>query len=635
MLPDIGNLMLILIIVLSAIVSILPFFKPLNNFEKILKLNTTLVFILSAICLILLVVCFAKSDFSVLIVANHSHTLNPLIYKISAAWGNHEGSMLLWLLCMSFYQMLYTFLGHSQVRDKLIANSIQSSMIMLFTAFIAVASNPFTRIFPAPNEGLGFNPILQDIGLAMHPPVLYLGYVGSSMVFSIITAALFRGAISNDNLKDLKFVTLIFWVFLTLGISLGSWWAYRELGWGGYWFWDPVENASLMPWLSATALFHSIVSANKNYSMKIWIIILSLITFLLSVMGTFLVRSGLLTSVHSFAVDAERGLFILGLFTILTLGSLILFAIKAEKFASHEPIELRSKTAMILFQNIAFSLMLFVVFIATLYPLINQIFSQNAASIGVGYYNFFNKITVTFLLIFCIFGHVLKWTKTDLKVMFFNNKFSLLLSLFIGVNLIFIFKIYEYFSGGIIFLCLVLTILTIKSLVSKIKNFKISQTSSLFGHLGFALLVVGIALNQYLQFDVQQITKINGTLEAESYTLVYKDINHLMMENYLARRAQIQVLHNKKFLGVIEPELRLYPIEQQTTVEAAIITNKFDDVYVVIGDMNEDKSLNITCYIRPFVKLIWFSCFLLVFGGIISVLRLTSSRINGRKLQLK
>lgn len=611
--------------------TLMPFFKWSYSLKNIGEVTSSFLFLVTLTALGILILCFVKSDFSVLLVANHSHTINPLIFKISAAWGNHEGSMLLWLSCMAFYQMIFNYFGASATKEKIAANAIQSFMILLFTIFVVIASNPFTRIFPAPNQGLGFNPILQDIGLAMHPPVLYLGYVGSSMVFSLITAAMIKGFISKEVIRDLRLLTIMFWIFLTLGISLGSWWAYRELGWGGYWFWDPVENASLMPWLASTALFHSILAADKANIMKIWIIILSLLTFLLSVIGTFLVRSGLLTSVHSFAVDAERGIFILGLFAIFTMGSFIIFAFRAEKFLSTDQVSVLTKSGMIVFQNIALIFMLFVVFIATLYPIANQYFGNNSSSVGIGYYNFFNKITALFLLIFCILGHSFKWSKTDAKTVFANNKFSILLSILLVTNLLIFFRIKDLYLSILIIFSVILLVFCLKGVVNKLRSFKVSFISSFLAHAGFSLLVISISLNQYLQFDVQQVTKINDSLEAGEYILKYKDISHGMMENYLARRAQIEVFNQDKFLGIIEPELRLYPIEQQTTVEAGILSHNLIDVYVVIGDMNEDKSLNITCYIRPFVKLIWFSCFLLVIGGVISLLRLISSRFYGRK----
>lgn len=632
MLPNIGNLSLIFIMLCSALTAVMPFFKISYSLKRITEITSAIIFVLTFTALGVLVLCFAKSDFSVLLVANHSHQINPLIFKISAAWGNHEGSMLLWLLCMASYQMIYSFLGISTNKEKIISNSIQSFMILMFTAFVVIASNPFTRIFPAPNQGLGFNPILQDIGLAMHPPILYLGYVGSSMVFSIITAAMIRGVITVEVIKDLRLLTKIFWVFLTLGISLGSWWAYRELGWGGYWFWDPVENASLMPWISATALFHSILAADKSQHMKVWIIILALITFLLSVMGTFLVRSGLLTSVHSFAVDAERGIFILGMFAAMTFGAFGVFAVRAGKFSSDESIYLTTKTGMILIQNIILNFMLFVVFIATLYPLFSSSIGKESATIGVGYYNFFNKITALLLVLFCILGHVSKWSKTNLKETLLNHKFSILLAFLIAANFLFIYEVKDIYLVVLILISAILVVLSFKGLISRLKSFKITQISSHVAHLGFALLVISIALNQFLQFDVQQITKLNHQLEAGQYKLHYKSVDHFMMDNYLARQATIDVYKDGVFLGNVKPQLRLYTIEQQTTVEAAILTNNLTDIYVVIGDMNDDQSLNITCYIRPFVKLIWFSCFLLLLGGVTSIVRLTSSRINGRKL---
>ena len=589
-------------------------------------------FFLSLAALGALVACFALSDFSVLLVANHSHTINPLIFKISAAWGNHEGSMLLWLMCMAFYKFIYNCFGVSNAKDKMMANAIQSFMILLFTAFILVASNPFIRVFPSPIQGLGFNPILQDIGLAMHPPILYLGYVGSSMVFSIITAAMLGGTLSVEAIKDLRFVTLIFWIFLTLGISLGSWWAYRELGWGGYWFWDPVENASLMPWIAATALFHSIMAASKSEHMKIWIILLSLITFLLSVMGTFLVRSGLLTSVHSFAIDQERGLFILAMFTIFTLGSFIIFAFRANKFLGSDSIDLQTKTGMIVLQNITLIFMLFIVFIATLYPLLTFINGGSSAIIGVGYYNFFNKISAILLLIFCIFGYLVKWSKASIVKSIKLNAFSVLLALVIALNLILIFQISDFYMILIIILSIILGVLTIKNIVAKVRNLQFAYVASSISHAGFALLTLSIAVNQFLQFDVQKIMKLNEVIDFENYSLKYNDIGHFKMQNYIARRANIEIFYEGHSLGSIEPELRLYPVENQTTVEAAILTHHLNDVYVVIGDMTDDMSLNITCYVRPFVKVIWLSCFLIIFGAIVNVLRLISSRINGRKL---
>ncbi len=564
-----------------------------------------------------LVICFVISDFSNETVFNNSHTNKPILYKISGTWGNHEGSLLLWLLVLVLFLFLFLINSKNELkRYRILTVTFQQVIIIGFFLFVLITSNPFNYLFPIPNEGLGLNPILQDPALAIHPPILYVGYVGSSLIFSATLAAVIENYISKDWAKNIKIWILISWIFLTIGIMVGSIWAYYELGWGGFWFWDPVENVSLMPWICLTALLHCVLVLEKRELLKSWTIILSIATFTLSMCGTFLVRSGILNSVHTFANDPSRGLFILCfLFFLITISLIIFFVFNNEKQKNFKKIYFLSKEVSILVNNWFLMYFLSVVFIGTLYPIFLEVLVDKKISVGPPFYT---KLIIPFLIFFLIFmsiGPNLKWInetniKNQIQLMIFFF-ISLLISLLIyqnigKTNLINIFLIAASFY---------LFIVTIRDLFSKdAYNF-----SKKISHFGFSLLILSILLNAVLSSETIINLKVGEKFTFKNEKIFFKTIENSQKENYKLIVGHFIIEDDKKNIFLYKPELRIYDQPLVITSEADIKTTLLKDNFLVMNTIKGNEYFNVRYQVKPFMIWIWISTLLLAIGGFLSL----------------
>ena len=563
-----------------------------------------------------MVVLFVLSEFSNITVFNNSHTTKPLFYKISGTWGNHEGSLLLWLLILTLSLFIYFLSSKSRpIKERLLTLIFQEVIIIGFLIFIIKTSNPFNQIFPIPKEGLGLNPILQDPILAIHPPVLYLGYVSTSIIFSSSLASLVQGNVNNLWAKHIKKWIFASWIFLTIGILLGSIWAYYELGWGGFWFWDPVENISLMPWLSLTALLHCILVLEKRSLLSSWTIILSISTFTLSVCGTFLVRSGILNSVHTFANDPERGLFILiFLFILVFLSLVIYFLFEKNLKTNNNKFNLFTKESSILINNWFIMYFLSVILIGTIYPIFLEVLSDQKISVGPP---FFNKLLIPFLIPFLIFmsiGPNLNWIKNKI----FENKIQLII--FFILNLILSFFIIKIFGRITLTFTILLAAsfylfyITFKDLIKKdYKN--ISQAIS---HFGFSLLILSILMNSILSKEIIANLKVGEEIKFMESTIKFKKVENSSRSNFksLVGFFEINNKDDKKFL--FKPEIRIYNQPQVITSEADIKTNFFKDKFFVINLVKGENYFNIRYQEKPLMIWIWLSTILIAIGGSVS-----------------
>jgi len=566
-----------------------------------------------------LIISFVISDFSNETVFNNSHSLKPLFYKIAGTWGNHEGSLLLWLLVLTLFIFLFIIKSNDQPKKyRILTILFQQIIIVGFFLFILSTSNPFVFLFPIPKEGLGLNPILQDPALAIHPPILYLGYVGSSIIFSASLAGVVQNYISKKWAKHIKIWILISWIFLTLGIMLGSIWAYYELGWGGFWFWDPVENVSLMPWLCLTALLHSILVLEKKSSLASWTVILSIATFTFSMCGTFLVRSGILNSVHTFANDPSRGIFILIFLSILILISLVVFFLfYEEKKIVISKTYFLSKETSILINNWFVMYFLSVVLIGTVYPIFLEVISNEKISVGPPFYN---KLMMPFLIFFLIFmsiGPKLHWIKTGfkkIKIKFFLLFiFSSFISYSIIKNIGFKNLIYSFLISAAFYLFFI----TLKDFFSK----GFSNLSQKISHFGFSLLIVSILLNSLFSSEVTTNLKIGEKISFKKGIITFESIENKKYKNYQSIVGYFRIEDNKKRLIILKPELRIYNQPYTITSEADIKTTLYADKFLVMNLVKGNEYFNIRYQVKPFMIWIWLSTLIIVLGGTCSLFR--------------
>ena len=593
-------------------------FKNFENLDNKIIIFTFLQFLLVIVSFFGLIISFINSDFSNETVFNNSHTTKPLFYKISGTWGNHEGSLLLWLLVLTLFIFVFLLKSKNQSKQyRILTLLFQQIIIIGFFIFLIKTSNPFNYIFPVPNEGLGLNPILQDPALAIHPPILYLGYVGTSIIFSSALAATTLNYISKEWAKHIKQWVLTSWIFLTLGILLGSIWAYYELGWGGFWFWDPVENVSLMPWLALTTLLHCILALEKRLILTSWVIILSIATFTLSMCGTFLVRSGILNSVHTFANDPERGLFILiFLFIIIFLSLFIFFFFHKAQNKNANTFFWLSKETSILINNWFMMYFLSVVLIGTTYPIFLDVISSEKISVGPPFYN---KLIAPFLIPFLLamaIGPKLKWIKSDLK----NKKYmilfliiSLLLSVFIIKNL----KVDFLMNTILIASAIYLFFISIKDFfIKRLKN--ISQN---LAHFGFSLLILSILLNNIFSTEVITNLKVGETFKAEKFKINFESIDQKSKKNFNTIIGKFNIENSDGLIEILKPELRIYNQPNIVTSEADIKTNLLTDKFITMNLVQNQDYFNIRYQIKPFMIWIWLSVLLISLGGLVSLFK--------------
>ena len=597
--------------------------KDFNNTNKQINQNILSLSFLQLVFVIVsflsLIISFINSDFSNETVFNNSHTTKPLFYKISGTWGNHEGSLLLWLLVLTLFIFLFLIKSREQPKKyRILTLLFQQIIIIGFFLFVLMTSNPFNYLFPIPNEGLGLNPILQDPALAIHPPILYLGYVGTSIIFSSSLAAVTQNYVSLKNgVQHIKKWVLVSWIFLTIGIMLGSIWAYYELGWGGFWFWDPVENVSLMPWLTLTALLHCILVLERRAALTSWVVILSITTFTLSMCGTFLVRSGILNSVHTFANDPARGIFILiFLFALIVLSVGIFFIFHKENNKSSNNFFWLSRETSILINNWFMMYFLSVVLIGTVYPIFLDVISSEKISVGPPFYQ---KLIIPFLIPFLLFmslGPRLKWIKSKIE-----NKNSLIITFIISVMLTFF--IIKNLTTDLLFYTVLISaafflfFTTLKELFTKKFN-NISQTIS---HFGFSLLILSILFNNILSSEITTNIKIGEKYDYNKGEIFFKKIEERKESNFKSIIASFEIKDKNGKTIKLKPEIRIYNQPVIITSEADIKTTLLEDKFLVMNLVKGNEYFNIRYQVKPFMVWIWISVLLLSLGGLMSLFK--------------
>ena len=608
---------------LGLFVSLLIVFFSVKNFQnsKIISANilsfTFLQFFLVVISFLCLIISFVFSDFSNETVFNNSHSTKPLFYKIAGTWGNHEGSLLLWLFVLTFFIFIFILKTKNQpIKYKLLTLIFQQIIIIGFFFFLIKTSNPFNHLYSTPSEGLGLNPILQDPALAIHPPILYLGYVGSSIIFSSALAATSLNLVSKKWASHIKRWILISWFFLTIGILLGSIWAYYELGWGGFWFWDPVENVSLMPWLALTTLLHCILVLERKSILSSWVIILSIATFTLSMCGTFLVRSGILNSVHTFANDPERGLFILIFLFVLIFLSLFIFFFfhKNENKTSHS-FSWLSKETSILVNNWFMMYFLSVVLIGTVYPIFLDVMISKQISVGPPFYN---KLIIPFLIPFLLMmaiGPKLKWTISKLQ----DEKY--LISLLV-ISIILAYLILKNFNQSILINTVLVSSAFYLFFMSLrdffVKNKNISQN---IAHFGFSLLILSILFNNLFSSETITNLKVGETFENSDTKIVFESVNQKQEKNYKSIIANFTIYNSNGDKDKLSPELRIYNQPIIVTSEADIKTTIMKDKFIVFNLVQNQEFFNVRYQVKPFMLWIWLSVILISIGGFLSILK--------------
>ena len=608
---------------LGLFVSLLIVFFSVKNFQnfKTISANilsfTFLQFFLVVISFLCLIISFVLSDFSNETVFNNSHSTKPLFYKIAGTWGNHEGSLLLWLFVLTFFIFIFILKTKNQpIKYKLLTLIFQQIIIIGFFFFLIKTSNPFNHLYPTPNEGLGLNPILQDPALAIHPPILYLGYVGSSIIFSSALAATSLNLVSKKWASHIKSWILISWFFLTIGILLGSIWAYYELGWGGFWFWDPVENVSLMPWLALTTLLHCILVLERKSILSSWVVILSIATFTLSMCGTFLVRSGILNSVHTFANDPERGLFILIFLFVLIFLSLFIFFFfhKNEKKTSHS-FSWLSKETSILVNNWFMMYFLSVVLIGTVYPIFLDVMISKKISVGPPFYN---KLIIPFLVPFLLMmaiGPKLKWTISKLQ----DKKY--LISLLV-ISIILAYLILKNFNQSILIYTVLVSSAFYLFFISLrdffVKNRNISQN---IAHFGFSLFILSILFNNLFSSETITNLKVGETFENSDTKIVFESVNQKQEKNYKSIIANFTIYNSNGDKDKLSPELRIYNQPIIVTSEADIKTTIMKDKFIVFNLVQNQEIFNVRYQVKPFMLWIWLSVILISIGGFLSILK--------------
>ncbi|WP_428354494.1 heme lyase CcmF/NrfE family subunit [Methyloprofundus sp.] len=635
MIPEIGEFALIIALFLSVVLALVPMYGASTDndiwmtFAKPLAAGQFLFVVISFICL---GYAFSQDDFSVVYVAQHSNSQMPIQFKLSAIWGGHEGSLLLWALILTGWTFAVSRFSKALPLDMLArVLSVMGIVATGFVSFLLITSSPFARHLPRfPQDGADLNPLLQDFGLIVHPPMLYMGYVGFSVAFAFAIAALLSGRMDAAWARWARPWTNIAWAFLGMGITLGSWWAYYELGWGGWWFWDPVENASLMPWLVGTALVHSLAATEKRGVFKSWTLLLAIFAFSLSLLGTFLVRSGVLTSVHAFASDPERGFFILMLLAVTMGGSLTLYALKAPNVKSESSFSWLSREVLLLVNNVFLTVMAVTVLLGTLYPLLIDALGQGKISVGPPYFNaVFVPIMCTMSLAMGV-SVAVRWRETSLKAVLNKLWLPAVISIVCGLVFPFIYgngfnaRVFLGISVGLwVISCIVTEFIgkfrQTQSITSRLKQLPLSYYGMMVAHIGVAVTAIGITLVTAYSEERDMRMQKGDSVEIADYEFTFQGTHVVKGPNYMADQATIEVVEGGDYVVTLRPEKRRYNVKNAMMTEADIDASLFRDLYVALGEPLDDGAWAVRMHYKPYVRWLWLGGILMALGGLLTV----------------
>ena len=633
MIPELGHFALVLALCMAIIQSLLPLIGSLRLTTGWIAVARPAVygqFLFVLIAYVCLTYGFLTHDFSIAYVAHNSNTSLPTIYLISGVWGAHEGSLLLWALVLAFWTLLVAIFSRSI--PMLMTARVLSVMGMIsvgFLLFILMTSSPFERLFPAPLEGRDLNPLLQDLGMAIHPPMLYMGYVGFSVTFAFAIAALIGGQLDSAWARWSRPWTNFAWVFLTLGIALGSWWAYYELGWGGWWFWDPVENASFMPWLVGTALIHSLAATEKRGVFKAWTVLLAICAFSLSLLGTFLVRSGVLTSVHAFATDPTRGLFILVFLAIVIGGSLILYAIRGPNIRSNASFELISKESVLLLNNVLLVTTAATILLGTLYPLAIDALGMGKLSVGPPYFNAVFIPLMAPLALLVGVGMMIRWKKDDIGKLTLRLRWIFASCLVVGILLPILMPFYSIGAA----LAFVLALWTVASCglafldrygkhkfgLARLRKIPTAFYGMTVAHIGIAVFIIGISLTSIYSEEKDVRMEFDETLTMGGYDFKFEGVKIVPGPNFTADQGKLTVTYDGEKVATMEPQKRIYRVQKMPMTEAAIDAGLFRDLFVALGEpLGNEGAWSLRVYHKPFIRWIWLGAIFMATGGFLA-----------------
>jgi len=649
MIPELGHFALILATVVAVLQATLPFAGVARGDVGLMSLAAVAACvqaILIAFAFGCLAAAFLNNDFSVLYVANHSNSKLPAIYRFTAVWGGHEGSMLLWMLMLGGWSAAVAlFSRHLPLAMVARILGVLGLVSIGFHLFMLLTSNPFDRLFPVPPDGRDLNPLLQDPGMIIHPPMLYMGYVGFSVVFAFAIAALLSGRLDATWARWSRPWTVVAWMFLTLGIALGSAWAYYELGWGGWWFWDPVENASFLPWLVGTALIHSLAVTEKRGAFKAWTVLLSILAFSMSLLGTFLVRSGVLTSVHAFATDPKRGIFILGFLVIVVGCSLVLFAARAPKVGLGGSFAPVSRESMLLGNNVLLMVAAASVLLGTLYPLALDALGMGKISVGPPYFEAVFVPLMTPVVFLMGVGAMTRWKRASAGDLARRLRWAAGVSVLTAIAGPFLMGKWS----ALVALGLLLAAWTFATVVAnllervqprgaqskgwwgRLRELPASYVGMLLAHAGIGVFIVGVTLVKGYEMEKDVRMAYGDSVTLGAYTFRFAGVSEVQGPNYVAARGQIEVLSGEKIIRIMEPEKRIYTVQNQTMTEASIDTGFLRDLYVALGEQVGDKEWTVRVHLKPFVDWIWFGCLMMAIGGIWAVCDRRYRRTRSRR----
>jgi cytochrome c-type biogenesis protein CcmF len=626
MIPEIGHFALILALSLAVCQSILPLLGAHRDDAAMMAAGRTaangqLFFV--AFAFGALVWAFVQSDFSVLYVANHSQLSLPTIYKVSAVWGAHEGSLLMWILILALWTVAVSYFSKNlpQIFSARVIG-VLGLLSVGFLLFTLLTSNPFERLTPAPADGADLNPLLQDPGLAIHPPILYAGYVGFSVAFAFAIAAMLSGNLDREWAKWTRPWTTVAWLFLTIGIALGSWWAYYELGWGGWWFWDPVENASFMPWLVGTALIHSLAVTEKRGLFKSWTLLLAIAAFSLSLLGTFLVRSGILVSVHAFATDPTRGFFILGFLGVVILSALLLYAWRAPALDSAAGFAPLSRETFLLLNNVLLVIAALLVFIGTLAPLVVEVLNAGKISVGAPWFNVAFAIPMIPLVLLMGFGMHAAWRTQPVQPWLRILRIPAIIAVVAGIALPVLHG--DTFGALAVVGCIAGIWIIVVSLLQPLRSWrsKVRLTPAVLGmsvaHIGVGLFVLGVTMVNTFGIETDRALRPGDSIEIGKYQYEMRELRDVQGPNYTAREAVIEIRRNGEFVSEVRPQKRQYLVQKSPMTEAGIDAGLSRDLFVAMGDQIGTDTWSVRVQYKPMIRFIWLGCLVMALGGLIA-----------------